>query len=145
MQTPGGTPPDTSHLMLIWLSGILVGVIITSAFFVLRGAWSGRGAVLEGETIHRLESLHTIPLPVAISEHGRIVFRNTVWRQEMPHAADAQDWKEWLARILPPEVTRPDTTPADTPTLGRTGARYTGEGCFQDHHPARLDDPTPSV
>lgn len=87
--------------MLSLIVGVAIGVVVTGAFCLLRIAWSSRDTIMEGETHNRLESLHAIPLPIAISENGRIVFTNTAWREDLPHAPDAGDFEQWLTRVMP--------------------------------------------
>jgi signal transduction histidine kinase len=67
--------------MLTFFAGLVIGAVLAVAVFGLLQTLFGRPA-LEMRS-GRLEMLNALPDPMALSEHGRIVFKNDAWRREI--------------------------------------------------------------
>ena len=83
--------------MYIFLLGLLVGIAGSVVGFSLRAHWQSRR--IAGPGSKQLDVLGSFPEPLALSEAGRLVFRNAAW--ERAFAIEAKTLNEWKNALAP--------------------------------------------
>ncbi len=83
------------------LAGIIGGTVFGSFVCLVLHLLRGGRSVVESTVAARIDMLNAFPEPVALSEKGRIVFRNTAWNREMAYAPLAENWDDWCAQVAP--------------------------------------------